>query len=497
MRRLTDLEGDILDEQDRVLFHEAIVSSTAGAARGAYILIWLCCAESLKRRFREVGRRDGAARKVSGEIERKEGAHSAIDSFLLKEARTYGFIDEPGHARLEHVYRMRCLYGHPYERQPSEEDLVSAATTVADLVLHQPVLLRHGYLQEQIRLLTSDSPFLDDQDNAVVAYAKEVALRTDPIVIEWFIDKLWVSGEALVADKMQIKFVRRVIWFSSAFVQASGLDLRACDVRLLLVRAPTIAACALSVPELFPLISSHAQDIVVGNLVQHVKTDISIAARLEPLDQKGLLNNRQRERFIESLQTVGYRALAGAGIALRYYATLLLAGMKSHNWYAQNPALDALASAGPTAVAELDGGIQRQLGNNVLQCAAGAAASAGPIMEAIEDGTVTWPPAFVEGLVEECFVNDEGRVRFKTDHLKKALFGLSGLTPTERKGIVDRVAARVEVGSPKPVSDPEGGRTDALIAMEFAMKGRPEDLGVLDGLRKAVEGFACGAKRQA
>src|SRR5260221_229408 len=107
MRRLTDLEGDILDEQDRVLFHEAIVSSTAGAARGAYILIWLCCAESLKRRFREVGRRDGAARKVSGEIERKEGAHSAIDSFLLKEARTYGFIDEPGHARLEHVYRMR------------------------------------------------------------------------------------------------------------------------------------------------------------------------------------------------------------------------------------------------------------------------------------------------------------------------------------------------------------------------------------------------------
>ena len=207
IERLNDYAKQVLDEQDRVLFDEAVKAANAGVLRGEYVLVWLSCAESLKRRFRAVRSRDATATRVSGEVERREAAHGSIDQLLLKESKDYGFIDDAGFARLSHIYEMRCVYGHPYERQPNEEDLVASAAAVTELVLSQPVRLRHGYLTEQVRLLTQERAFLDDQREPVAEYAKEVLGRMDDSLLEWFIEKLWGAAEALVPDKSMALFV--------------------------------------------------------------------------------------------------------------------------------------------------------------------------------------------------------------------------------------------------------------------------------------------------
>ncbi|OLC61003.1 MAG: hypothetical protein AUH89_03125 [Ktedonobacter sp. 13_1_40CM_4_52_4] len=59
-------------EADRPLFQEAVASALHGAPRGSYILIWIACAEGLKRRFREAAVRDGKANKILGDITQKE-----------------------------------------------------------------------------------------------------------------------------------------------------------------------------------------------------------------------------------------------------------------------------------------------------------------------------------------------------------------------------------------------------------------------------------------
>ena len=180
----------VLDDTDRLLFEEAAASARGGASRAAYIMIWVSCAESLKRRFNAVKTRDGIARKVAGDIARIEADRKSIDMYVLAKAKEYGFIDDAGFTRLSHIYEMRCIYGHPYEKQPSEEDLVAAAAAVTELVLSQPVRLRHGYLAEQVRLLTEERAFLDDRSEAVTAYAKEVFGRMDEGLLDWFLEKL-------------------------------------------------------------------------------------------------------------------------------------------------------------------------------------------------------------------------------------------------------------------------------------------------------------------
>lgn len=56
---MADLSGfaeKIAADEDRPLFEDAVKSAQANVLRGAYVMIWLACAESLKRRFREAQR---------------------------------------------------------------------------------------------------------------------------------------------------------------------------------------------------------------------------------------------------------------------------------------------------------------------------------------------------------------------------------------------------------------------------------------------------------
>ena len=62
----------ILAEQDRPLFDDAVKAAEVGALRASYMMIWLACAESLKRRFREAQLRDHTAGNIVGTIENRK-----------------------------------------------------------------------------------------------------------------------------------------------------------------------------------------------------------------------------------------------------------------------------------------------------------------------------------------------------------------------------------------------------------------------------------------
>ena len=91
MADISEYTAKILDEADRPLFQEAAASALNGAPRGAYILIWIACAEGLKRKFREAAVRDGKANIILGDIDQKEKQQKSVDMFILTRAKDYGF----------------------------------------------------------------------------------------------------------------------------------------------------------------------------------------------------------------------------------------------------------------------------------------------------------------------------------------------------------------------------------------------------------------------
>ena len=98
-------------------------------------MVWLTCAESLRRRFNEAKTRDNDAGRIAGEIEKRESDHRAVDKNLLDEGRNYGFISDSGKTVLTHIYEKRCIFAHLYEEAQSGEHLTEAASAIVELVL--------------------------------------------------------------------------------------------------------------------------------------------------------------------------------------------------------------------------------------------------------------------------------------------------------------------------------------------------------------------------
>ena len=62
----------IQNEEDKILITDAIKLADSGFLRASYIMSFLACIESLKRRFIELGKKDSTIGRINTEIRNKE-----------------------------------------------------------------------------------------------------------------------------------------------------------------------------------------------------------------------------------------------------------------------------------------------------------------------------------------------------------------------------------------------------------------------------------------
>jgi len=407
-------------------------------------MIWICCAESLKRRFRELAPRDNAAAKVVGEIARKEMQQQSVDAYILDEAKRYGIVSDSEHARLRYIYEERCVFGHPYEQRPGEEALLAAAAEVVDIVLSRDTKLRHGFISQQVRLLIQDATYLDDLQATVEKYAADTVPRVEETLHQYFLEQLWKALEPIAGDRSVDAFFRRGIWFAASYLKASGL-LTASTWEPVddLTRWPQTLSRVLATPEIFRAIGSHASDMVVGVLVQAALTSPIQLSRLNTLAEKALLSERQGERFRGAIAAMPPEAVAQSSVSPIHFIDRIIAELKTHTWPRQNPAIELIENMGAPGINRLNAEQQFRLGNNVLQAADGGSRAAGMFLHRLTVADPVWPAAFIEGIVAECFVNDDDEIRFKTRVFEHAIRSWRAVPDAERSETGERLVARI------------------------------------------------------
>jgi len=447
---LSNYANKILADEDRPLFDDAVQAGKAGALRAAYVMIWLSCAESLKRRFREAQKRDSAAGRIVGDIETKEREHKSVDKFVLGKAHEYGFVSDSGLTILNHVYEMRCLYGHPYEEAPSQEQVSHAAAVVVEHVLSKPVKLRHGFGQELLKSLLDDRSFLDDQETAVVAFAKDILPRIDETIHGWLLDKYWEKLEIIADDSSMAIFSRRGTWFCRTMLIEIGVDVFSHNEwHNRSGRFPKTLMRVCNIADIFKEVGKRAQDSLVGSILAESSTRPSVLTHLERLSNDGTLSKRQQERFTEYVSEMQISAIRSAGLSMKTCYGKLIDAMKSHNWYVQNPAIDLVVSNGPDQASELDEDQQVNLGRNILQCADGTEKSACKFLEELSEDGSSWPLDILRGIALESFTNEDNQIRFKDRHLGRVLSALDHLKKKQQDQLISEIAASVDAGIPK------------------------------------------------
>lgn len=440
----------IIDAEDRPLFEDAVAAANAGALRAAYIMIWLSCAESLKRRFREAYKRDGEAGKYLGEIEKLEKEHKAIDKPLLEKAKGYGFISDLERLILEHIYEKRCVYAHPYENEPSQEQLIEASTSVVNLVLSKPVKLRHSFAKGLIQELLENPNYLDDHKNSIQSFTREILERIDKSIFPWLLDNYWKGLEKIANDPSLRLFIDRGFWFSHTMLTTVDTNIlspeewheKSCKYPKTLMRV-----CGNI--DIFDKIGERAQDSVVGYIIDESENNPSILFFLDALKNKGVLTERQLARFNEHVFDMRCKDLIHTRIMTNTLYNNIIRDLKSYNWYTQNPAIQIIDSNGSEQIASLSEEQQIVLGRNVLQSAQGGARSAIDFIRKISTDNKIWPFSFISGIVIEAFVNEKHEIRFKTDLLDAILSILDKLECSDRDTIINKIILSVEKGRPK------------------------------------------------
>jgi len=446
---ISEYAGKIHDPADKPLFDDAAKSAAAGALRGAYVMLWLACAESLKRKFKEAERRDGTAGKIVGNIASKEREQRSVDKFILENAKEYGFISESAYKILLHIYDMRCVYGHPYEEAPDEEQVAHAAAMVVQHVLSQPVRLRHGYCKQMLKSLLGDKHFLDDQASAVHGFVAEVLPRIDESVYDWFLDAYWKELEKIANDASLKIFFFRGVRFTQAVLARIDNPFTPELWHGKASAYPKTLIRVLNRSALFKAAGKRAQDSLVSSALDIAKTRASILRHLEGIIRS--LTERQKERFLAHVREMSAAGLRAAKLSLKTAFVPVIEGLTSHNWYVQQPFVEYIAAAGPEQIEELEVADQISLGRNVLQVADGNERSAKRFLDDIADSSAKWPAPFVKGIFLECFVNDEKKIRLKCDQLAIVLKIVRGLDENKRCKIVEVARKAIECGSPKGV----------------------------------------------
>ena len=417
---LSDYATGILACDDRPLFEEAVKAAKVGALRASYLMLWLSCAESLRRRFREAQVRDNAAGRIVGRIEEMEEQQRAVDSFLLDKALEYGFLSESEKTILSQIYEMRCIYAHPYEEAPSEEKVRDAAATVVELVLARPVKLRHGFGQQMLDSLLKEVNFLDDHEPAVAAFAESILRRIDAAIHVWLLDKYWDALEAVSDDSSMAVFTRRGQWFCSTMLVGVGIDLLSHDEWHLRVgRFPKTLMSVCSIADIFRKVGERAQDSLVGSMLDEASTHASSLKLLERLNDEGALSTRQKQRFYDGVTELSRSTVLASGLRTKTCYADLIDALKSRNWYSQNPAINVIVSNGPGQAAELTEVQQVNLGRNILQAGEGYSGGAMEFLSNLASDVLSWPYAVIRGIALESFTNEKNEIRYKALNLGK------------------------------------------------------------------------------
>jgi hypothetical protein len=440
----------VVSREDSVLLREADSSLRGGANRMAYIAVWLACAESIKRKFKMLSSGDTEAGKIVGELARKENLQQSVDKYLLVQAKVYGLISESEHVALEHIYSMRCIYGHPYEQRPTTEVVIAAASEIVRMVLSRPALLRHAYLNRQMESVFTDVSFLGDDEADVDEFADLVHRRSDPTLQLWFAKKLIERLSSTRSSMPHSALERRPTWFTQGFIRRS-LPSILSDWNLVeeLGKYRDAVVDVMVHPDIFGALEDHPRGIIVRTICED-KSRVRALRRLRMLYDAGLLTSGLGSNYQAAIETAGAAAVQSAGFPVDIVVPKIVSELKSHNWYLQNPAVNALRNVGPNAVAGLPSDTQIDLGRNLLQAADGDADEAKAFIASLAEPGSLWTSHVIEGIVAECFVNERGQLRFKGEALVTALRSLDNVPEDERDAIVRRLAAAIRAGTPKP-----------------------------------------------
>lgn len=473
----SELRRKIENDEDRVLFDEAVTCHRGGAYRAAFVFAWIAAAEGLLNKLDAMGTAQADIALFVKNFKAEQTAGSAKDNALLDQAKKVGFVDATEHKALDGVRDLRNQYGHPTAVAPTETAAAAAIETAVLAVLTKPALLHHGGARQLAERLGADLHFIPNDADAIagwtVARAPLIADAARPLFIRTLIEQHAANLGQL--DEVLSERCRLVAGTALAEWGADLAEDRWAVDSLQQVHGPS-AAVIFSSEGVWGLLNADDQFRIlsrcleVPTLTGDPKLTRRLLSRAFELHDVGALNQLQADLIIERVQAIDGSWLVSAGAPV----DLLLdkaAGFLNDGSFEENKKgariLDAISK--PVLVTARAGSLEHT-GAALARAARRNAFVAKNLIDDIARQPDSWPLTFraalaVEGATEPWFFQNEytarQAMRLSLQDIEVALAVQAAIPPRSDKqpfginadDVIESIEERIAEGGTYVVAD--------------------------------------------
>lgn len=211
---ISAIEIKIIDPEDKNIFREVTQCMKSSCLRAAYILSWISLIESIKRKIIQYASLGDKNSELAVEkIGIAESQKLSVDKLIYEQAKECGIIDDSELSIITFLWERRCIFAHPYEKQPDIDEVKYIINQSVNISLGKELHFNKNYIEELCANIAEKPFYLPNEIEKVQEYAKKIIARTPEKLYPFFFKTLLYKIGTLKDDETKIYELRKLRYF--------------------------------------------------------------------------------------------------------------------------------------------------------------------------------------------------------------------------------------------------------------------------------------------
>ncbi|CAA0243745.1 hypothetical protein [Tenacibaculum maritimum] len=451
---IEELKERIIDDNDIVLFNEATNCFLAKNYRASYIMSWICIVESLKKKiqlFSNLG--DLTAVEAFNQIETFEEEKKSTDKLIYQESNKCGIIDNADLSTINFLWEQRCLFAHPYNKQPEEDEVKHILIQSIKLVLGKELLYNKKFLTQLSDNIVDKPFFLPTETERIREFARRIISRTPKELHPFFFKTLLfrVGKIALINEKLnELKKLR--YFLLELFVNTPlSLEIEDWSLEHRVTNYPYECFIGIVHKESWHLIPKRIKEMLISYFINEsdIFKSLNIKSIIVSLVKVNKLEEDLKAQYFEKLNRTDFNS------SINFYGDnglvfiRVIDELASWQFEQQNVVISYLREHSTFEfLDELSSEKQFVLGRLLKACASHNHWSSQNLISSIIDNSTKMPDNIKAGIVYGSFINWNDNYSFDKDFLMKAIRLLNDVDEDIQKSTYDQLNIALKDYSP-------------------------------------------------
>lgn len=451
---INDLRNQITEEEDKILFDETSGCFLTGHYRAAYILSWITIIESLKRKiklFSNLG--DSRATDAVKEIEEAEDKKLSTDRLIFEESKKCGIIDNADLSTINYLWEQRCLFAHPYNKQPEIDEVKHIIGQSIKLVLGRHLLYNKDFLSDLSENIATKPFFLPNEIERVREFAIRTIARTPIDLHPFFFKTLLFKVGQIIEVPEKFNELRKLRYYLVELFANTELNLsdNKWSLEDRVTKFPYECVVGFVHQDIWEKLPMRIKEMLIAYVVSENDTKrlINLKAIVRSLIENNKLEEALRLKFYSKLEKLDFNS------AINFYGNndskydRIIAELESWQYERQNPVIDHLKTEGAAEfLNSLHTEKQFYLGRLLRACASGGHWKTQYLLSDIINGTVTVPENLKAGIALSSFINRQDKYSLDREFVVRAVKLLNTISEEIQNQVYSQVNKVLDENTP-------------------------------------------------